>query len=255
MFEYYHLQLVYYRLPYHLLISPLSRLPAEIWEQIIDWIGVDHWHDGSMTDTLRACILVCRAWRDRARFHLYAYVCLRSSRLSKLQSITNKNRNLVVEVMHITCISHHILSALFVMKPFKDLTVLEIRDLNLSQEHPPLSITPLTYSIRTLELVETRPCTVSQLIRFINLFPRLSSLRFIMVTGHELDHKGGLIPPPHSTPRPSLMSLQLALIPGVDRLIDWYTNEGVLLAELQSLALHSVESPSGFDVRTCCNGI
>ena len=51
------------------------------------------------------------------------------------------------------------------------------------------------------------------------------------------------------------MSLQLALIPGVDRLIDWYTNEGVLLAELQSLALYSVESPSGFDVRTCCNGI
>ncbi|KAI0353190.1 hypothetical protein OH77DRAFT_1427580 [Trametes cingulata] len=66
-----------------LVVQESSRLPLELCEAIIDLIrpgGLDDWKTfPEESKVLRACALVCRAWRHRAQFNLWRAVILRKT--------------------------------------------------------------------------------------------------------------------------------------------------------------------------------
>ncbi|KAF9820235.1 hypothetical protein IEO21_01449 [Rhodonia placenta] len=66
---------------------PIFRLPQELWDEIIGYIG----HDQA---ALSACSLTCRAWAAAFRPHLFHHLRLTARSLAHIQQILHSNRHL-----------------------------------------------------------------------------------------------------------------------------------------------------------------
>ena len=105
------------------------------------------------------------------------------------------------------------------------------------------------HSVTRLELLHLRSCTLSTLLRFLNSFHSLNDTLEISFTDKTLQHNGQRLPPPHPRPNRSLKHLILEMVPGIDKLVEWYIREGHFLAGLTRLTLKwwsSLPPPKGF---------
>ena len=137
---------------------------------------------------------------------------------------------------------------------FRHLNYLNIHDLDLTREHRWLYRAPLFRSVRELRLYHLRACQFSQLIRFINAFPSLSTL-YLNFGFNELEYKGQILPKPCQINTKSLTWLHLHLTPGVSRLIDWFLKAKPLLAQLKTLVLYASNIEDENNFRTSFEGI
>ena len=242
------------RLPYDLLIYPPCELPTEIWERIIDWMCVEP-QEIPITSTLHACALVCRAWRDRSRLHLYRSLTLQSNNITKFFSTLRRSPNFSmssIQQISITCFENYPLSSLLFRRDLDALTYLEILHLNLAREHPQFMKSPMPRTVRTLDLWGLREWRVSSLIRFINTFHSLTSLTISDTS--ILDHKEEMLPPLNPVPNRQLLSLTLELAPGMNKILEFYVLEGVFLSHLKSLSLQWWSFPDKYDHHTYFDG-
>ena len=88
-----------------------------------------------------------------------------------------------------------------------------------------------------LELTGIHPCTVSNILRFINSFHSLNELELLCRTPKLFKHEGGVLSPLRSASIPRLRRLRLWVVQGVGELIKWYIQEGHFLKSLEVLVL------------------
>ena len=233
-----------HRLPFDVSITPLPQLPTEIWEYIIDWIGrTQNIEDYGCTYTFHSCTLVCRSWRDRSRLQLYKHPRIRDSRVLQFQSTLRSNRGLSLSLADAMFLARTPISALFTMSKFVNLKHLRVWALDLTKEHWAITRGPLARSVTNLELLYAYPCTVSTFLRFLNSFNSLIRLRVELNINEGLTNNGQILPPPRPTPNRSLKHLNLDLVSGVAKLIDWYIREGCFLTRLKKLILRWHPNP------------
>ena len=73
----------------------MVHLPAELIEQVIDWLVIGYTHESGQTyqtnldlrRDLSHCALVCCAWRVRAQTHLFALLRISGNGLSQYERI------------------------------------------------------------------------------------------------------------------------------------------------------------------------
>ena len=128
-----------------------------------------------------------------------------------------------------------------------NLHYLNIQKLDLTREHQLFYRAPFFRSVHRLTLYRLQSCPLSQLIRFINSFPTLSSLA-LSFAFKELKHEGQILPKPSHAGTRFLTSLELDLKPGVSRLIDWFLRARPFLMQLKTLVLSvsNIEDRSEF---------
>ena len=215
------------------LITPLPQLPIEVWEQSIDWIATQY----SAQKDLLSCVLVCQAWRDRARLHLYGNIELGISRLSQFLSTIRNSPGFPFSFIKTMVIDRRgskggTLSALFILNRMKNLTHLRLHHASF-KENSLLSRALLLRSVQHLDLQSMVDCTVACLILITKACPLLVTLGFHSY----LNDPGQILPPPCPVHNRSLICLNLNLSSGSDRFIQWYILEGSFLASLRELHL------------------
>lgn len=249
------------RLPFHLLPSDVLPLPTEIWEQTIDWICVEKWETSipyPTTRTLYRCALVCRAWRDRSRMHLWSHVALKARDIPKLQTVLRSGLGFpssFIKRLSICEEGNWPISALLVSWKWENLTYLQFIILDLSRQHVLCARATLPWTVRVLHIHQLYKGTVSRLLRFLNCFHSLENL--YMFIGHqtELESNGEVLPPPKTKHNRSLTSLDIGITPGVNKLIHWYLREGVFLHTLRNLIVKLHLVPEGPDFQVYCDGL
>ena len=137
------------------------------------------------------------------------------------------------------------ISAFAVTHLLPRLSYLSIKELDLAREHQSLGRAPIFYSVRRLHLHFKQSCQLSQLIRFINSFPSISSLG-LSFAFNKLGHNGQVLPKPVYLTTRSLTWLRLDLKPGVQRLVDWLLKAKPLLTKLKTLILYAWDIDTWF---------
>ena len=251
-------------------IPPLSQLPTEIWERIIDWIGIDSESHQSryLNKTLCACTLVCRSWLPRAWLNLYRSFEILPKCIPRFLSILRNNPRLSLSSTKSIVIGQQVtgasdrkrLSALFTTTRVTNLKYLEIPYLKLTKEHSVITRGPLSRTVTSLYLWSIHSCSVANLLQFLNSFRSLTDLRLNFRSSNSkscdyLSYGGQILPRPRPISGRALNSLSLPLILGVDRMIQWYIREGSFLAKLKKLELkwdHGLSQDGNRD-RLCSN--
>lgn len=240
-----------------------ARLPTELCEHIIDWVAArydpDDWN-WKIQRTLSACALVCRAWLHRARMHLYSRITLQSGSLSRLECTLRAACHIssfITELKIDNFNDSKTISSFFITYKPPNLKTLYISGLDLTREHIWLSRASLCHSVRNLNLVDLQECKVSQFIHFINCFHSLSSLRMdFHLAFNNLKYNGQILPKPsHILSSCSLTSLNLELIPGISRLLDWCLKAGSFLKHISKLTLQCWTHYNKSEFCSCFGGI
>lgn len=246
---------------YRVFLFPASpRLPIELCEYIIDWVSAARnpldYHDKEPQETLHACILVCRAWQNRARMYLFTRVNLSSTYLPTLCRTLRNERHLssFINGLVIRCHQRTPISSLFISQRLQRLQSLSLYRLDLAREHSLLPGSLLSYSVKELYLWELQGRRVSQLIRFINSFHSLDNL-LIHFASSSLEYSGQILPKPGRISSHSLRLLKLDLVPGVSRLINWFLGAGPFLACLKTLCLTCRGFRDNSRFRSCFGGV
>ena len=91
--------------------------------------------------------------------------------------------------------------------------------------------------MQDLRLRSLQECLLSQLARFINSFPALTSL-LLDFDFEKLEDKHQALPKPCYTSTRALSFLEVDIIPGSSKLIDWFLKAGSLIASLESLVVY-----------------
>ena len=180
------------------------RVPIELCERVIDWIGND-W-DGS---SLCACSLTCHAWLPRSRHRLYERIELKTwtmmsqpessksyipTRLQRLVSTFRAHRILYGYVRYLSIDPSHttmgsfpqygerdnvsaLCVSLFFPYPLRNLKELHLKWLSLALTHSQFfRALSLHTSVTTLSVVRVSFAMSSQVARLIHCFPALSTL-------------------------------------------------------------------------------
>ena len=188
------------------------------------------------TAAFYACSLVCRSWLHRSRLHLYKRVDLWGDRISNFQTTLRKNPSISsTRRIRVSCMSNPI-SALFTLARLRNLEHLELHSPDLTKEHPLITRGLLSRSVTRLELWNLERCTVSCLLRFLNSFVSLTTL-VVGFNSEELEHKGQILPHPRPIPSRFLTNLNISVVRGLERLIEWYIREGYYLSNIKKLEL------------------
>ena len=255
------------RLPFHVRPDTHPELPTEIWEYIVDWIAASRSSDGLgdliVQNALLSCCQVCRAWLDRARIHLYSVIYLwHPIGASKLENTIRRTRassplikSLAIKINPSSARKQPPVpeSALFIPHRLMNLKTLRLWRFDLSRQHPYIfrAIAPRT--ILHLHLNFLKLCKVTQLIRFINTFHSLTSLK-LHFNSYILETDDQILSSPRAIPGRSLTSLDLWLVPGCSIWVDWYIREGAFLANLQDLGMHFYGRDDNSGFSPCIEG-
>ena len=130
----------------------------------------------------------------------------------------------------------NLISLFAIRHQLPNLIYLSIHQLDLAREHRWLHRAPLFHSVQRLELFPLQNCQLSQLVLFINAFPSLTRLD-INFGFTELEHKGQILPKPFRNNTRSLKWLDVELIPGSSKLIEWLFKAKSLSPQLTTLIL------------------
>ena len=119
------------------------------------------------------------------------------------------------------------------------LTLSSFNWLDLTREHVYLSRALLPHAVKHLGLFNLPKCKLSQLVHFLNPFHSLTSfeLGFDANDADCLEYSGQLLPPPCTAYSRTLTSLELELIPGVGKFLDWCLKAETFLSYLEELIL------------------
>ena len=238
----------------------LSCRPFEM--KVIDWV-YDQWlqfdqdQDNANGQLLSACSLVCKAWRNQVRMNFYKPITICDEKLPSLSGVLRRNGPLS---SHITGITITRKSEVLPISPFAvihqlpKLSYLSIDQLDLAREHRWLDRAPFFHSVRTLHLCFRQSCQLSQLIRFIDTFSCLSSLK-LAFNYNNLEYNGGILCKPSYINTRFITSLKLDITPGVSRLIDWFLKARPLLACLKSAILYLSNLRCEPEFRSGCEGV
>ena len=232
-----------HRLPFNVLYPTHPKLPIELWEYIIDWIEADRGHDQEVQETLSTCSVVCQAWSIRARMHLFTSVYLKQQTLFTFERLLKRIRQFESVIREINIYfdfpPQGLLSALFISHRLHNLNSLFINWLDLTREHVYLSRALLPHAVKHLGLFNLPKCKLSQLVHFLNPFHSLTSfeLGFDANDADCLEYSGQILPPPCTAYSRTLTSLELELIPGVSKFLDWCLKAETFLSYLEELIL------------------
>ena len=243
-------------------ISRSLQLPVEVYEHIIDWIVIltgstSPAQRREMVERLSTSSLVCRAWRIRAQAHLFKKVSLKYEGLVSLDTVLCSNHAIcpIITEMYIARGSKTNSISLFAIRhKLSNLIYLDLDRLDLTREHRWLHRAPLFHTVQRLRLYRLQTCQLSQLILFVNSFPSLTRLDLIF-DFYKLEHKNQILPQPSHINTRSLKRLQLDLIPGVSRLIDWFCKAKPLLSQLTTLILHVFNSDDEVELISSFKGV
>ncbi|KAK7683425.1 hypothetical protein QCA50_013256 [Cerrena zonata] len=249
---------IFHQLPFTL-YGTLPWLPTEVCEEIIDWVAAAYditKYSWGIQKTLYACALVCRAWVHCAQMHLFTNIQVRPKYLCRLHSSLQSAGHILssIRTLKIGYDQKVPISSFLVSHRLQNLSTLVIHGLDLAQEHTLLVRAPLFHTVQHLHLFGLKACKVSQLIRFINSFHSLISLElwfFFKI----LEHNGQILPRPSHISSYSLTSLELRLIPGVSRLLDWCLKAGSFFAHIQKLTLCCYGHADKSEFISCFRGV
>ena len=118
-----------------------------------------------------------------------------------------------------------------------NLVYLNLDRLDLTREHRWLCRAPLFLSVQRLKLFDLQKCQLSQIVLFVNSFPSLTRLD-IYFDFTKLEHTGQILPKPFRNNTRSLKWLDVQLIPGSSRLIEWLFKAKSLSSQLTTLILY-----------------
>ena len=209
------------------------------------------------TKTLIACSLVCREWRDYAQTYLSTPIEVSYEELSSFSDTVRRDRRILPGItrLDITKKFETIpISPFVIQHQLRRLHYLNIDELNLAREHRWLHRAPLFHSVRELRLHRLQSCDLSQLVRFINAFPFLSSLTLDFAF-NGLQDNGQILPKPCHINTRSLTWLELDPTPGLSRLIDWFLNAKPFLTRLRTLILCVCNIEDEDDFRSSFEGV
>lgn len=233
------------------------RLPTEVCEEIMDWIAVKRRHDCEYhlsasyspfsrrrrgSRALRSCALVCRAWLPRAQMHLFSNIYAHSSGLSSIKFAFHHKPFLPSYVRSVYIWRDEpdsvLISPLLVPYRMPELKSVRVHYLDLNREHTSLfRFAASAHSLQSLDLESLEKLNLPQLLRFINAFPGISRM-CIWVNFERLEYPQQLrIPRPNTFPRRSLRYLELSIVPGMLKMLDWMLKAHPLLDHLKSLTL------------------
>ena len=236
-------------------ITYFSVLPAEVWEQAIDWLvagyteGFYRTYQANLNyrRDLSSCALVCRAWRVRAQMHLFTLLRIPSHRLCRYEAILQESpilgtfakefcffntyterstneftRKTVETISHAVRIVHKLPGVRYLM----------VGRVNLAIEHPRLArhMAALT-NINRLEFLSLTPTKLSQLARILVGIKTLSTLYLKVPITVDCDSRS--IPTPCYAAKSSLTRLDLIIQSGGHLLLCWLVKAGVFATSLQ----------------------
>ena len=134
------------------------------------------------------------------------------------------------------------------------LIYLQLGRLDLAREHRWLHRAPLFRSVQRLRLFQLQNCQLSPLILFVNSFPSLTRLD-VDFDFTELVHKGQILPKPFRNNTRSLKWLDVHLIPGSSRLIEWLFEGKSLSSQLTTLVLYAHNLEDEARLMSSFNGV
>ena len=171
--------------------------------------------------------------------YLYKHFLLRDGCISKLQTALRNKPSFLLSSTRAIIVRQVTkpLSTLFTISHLRHLEGLTVYNLDLTKEHSVITRGPLSRSVTKLILSGLRSCPVSNLLRFLNSFLSLTDLSLFFNPSTSLSDSGQILPRPRSIPARSLKELRLRVLPGVDRLIEWYVLERCFLASLRGLRI------------------
>ena len=211
-----------------------------------------------MRRTLIACSRVCREWRDRSQMHLSEPIQVPYEELISLSHNLERDRCTSSSIRGLTIVKKSGTTPIFlftIQNRLLHLDYLRIDELDLTREHRWLHRASLFRSVREIKLCRLQPCRLSQLIRFINAFPSLSNLSLSNFAFEKLEYEGQRLSKPCQTNTRSLTSLQLQLVPGVSRLIDWFIKAKPFLTQLKVLILYAWNIEDKDEVQSSFEGV
>ena len=135
-----------------------------------------------------------------------------------------------------------------------NLIYLNMSQLDLTREHRWLHRAPLFRSVQRLKLSSLQNCQLSQLILFINAFPSLTRLD-IGFGSTRLEHKDQILPKPFRNDTRSLKWLDVELIPGSSKLIEWLFKAKSLSSQLTTLILYVDDHEDEVKLISSFNGV
>ena len=239
----------------------MPSLPVELSDLIIDIVFLQYDYRETQ-GYLSACSLVCKAWRNRAQTHLFKRIVIHYRRLCLLERGLKANPHRHSNITEIIVMGQcnwwkmRSFSSFAIRHKLPNLKFLSIPELSFGREHPLLYQAPMFRSVHRLRLHYLHPCQLSQLIRFIDCFPSLSVLQLKFTSSQfVLQHRGQILFEPPSIDTRRLEVLELTLVPGVFRLIEWLLRAKPLLKHLGTLSLHVPYTKDQVDFESRFEGV
>lgn len=144
------------------------------------------------------------------------------------------------------------ISSLFIVQRLH-LECLYIEGLDLAREHTSLPRLLLSHSVEHLHL-NLQERQVSRIIRFINSFPCLNELSLGFMS-RSLEDAGQMLPNPSRISSPSLLSIDIGLVPGVSMLLDWFLKDGSYLARMEVVKFTCIGFSDKSEFCSCFGGV
>ena len=255
---------------------PLPRLPIEVWERAINWLTAYYVRFGNTTNDefdlrrdLSMCALVCRAWRSRAQFHLFAHLRIEGDGLSQYETLLLKSPMLCGFAKEIFFINQYVEES---KSKITNLTVetachvvrlahklprvhyLTMANINLAIENPNLSRhMGALMKIKTLDFNSPTPTKLYQLARVLTGLRNLSTLLLnihIVVDPIPLP-----LPAPCYATKSTLTTLELLIQPGGHMLLDWLVKAKTFTTSLQILYVELEEKVPQSDIGLAMEGV
>ena len=236
-----------------------GKLLVELYERIIDHLAGIYtvWnsnYDDSMDyrRDLRSCALVCRAWLDRSRVHLFSIVHVEGTKLRSFERTIRISPTIspfvqnfdfwntyLDETAHTPAdkTSETMSHAIRVAEKLKNIWKLNVGHINMNSEHPrlPELIRALgsASKLSVVSVYSTTPTRLTQLLRVVTAFHRARLLKFrvpIITPSYPIRHRPYLADG-------SLLALQLSIEQGTSHFLEWLINRRTFTSKLRAIEI------------------
>ncbi|KAK7683249.1 hypothetical protein QCA50_013511 [Cerrena zonata] len=223
-----------------------SKLPTEIYETIIDYMGERLFYESHNTEDLVQCARVCRAWVPRVQMHLFSAIIPASDFMYTRRSLSGfqdaiRRKPFLLQYIKMFEANYHDKApqptTLLTSYHMPNLKRCSIPSLDLKTAHSSLSRFPSSAtSVQILELSRCETYDVNQLLRFLTSFRSLARLILLWsegttLSGHDLPHLQ------FSRSKCSLQALAIQLTPNLSMLLRTFIKARPFVSHLRSLVI------------------